>query len=49
MLIRTRDGKMVEIIKNQYTNDYQYYIDLMKIKGYYIKPEPKDIISELTY
>ena len=47
MLVRNHDGELVNIKKNQYTSDKQYYIDLMKIKGYYTCPEPKNMINEI--
>ena len=47
MLVRNHDGKLVKIEKNQYTSDKQYYIDLMKIKGYYTSQEPKNMINEI--
>ena len=47
MLVRNHNGQLVKIEKNQYTSDKQYYIDLMKIKGYYTSPEPKNMINEI--
>jgi len=47
MLVRNHAGQLVKIEKNQYTSDKQYYIDLMKIKGCYSSPEPKNMINEI--
>lgn len=37
MLFRDRKGNLVEICKKNYTNDKDYYSDIMKIKGFVSK------------
>lgn len=34
MLFKTSDGKSVEILRTNYTDDKSYYMAIMKIKGY---------------
>ena len=34
MLFKTIDGKSVEILRTNYSDDKYYYMAIMKIKGY---------------
>jgi len=47
MLIRDHKGRLIAIDKNQYSNDKQYYIVLMKLKNPNNTEEIKDIIGEI--
>jgi len=47
MLFRDHKGRLIKIAKNLYSNDKQYYIDLMKLKDTNNAEPPKDIIGEI--
>lgn len=47
MLIRSADGKLIEITMGQYVNDKAYYMALLKIKGHSITPKVPDILGEI--
>ena len=34
MLFKTSDGKIIEILRSNYSDDKSYYMAIMKIKGY---------------
>ena len=34
MLFKTKDGKMVEILRATYPEDKAYYLAIMRLKGY---------------
>jgi len=47
MLIRSVDGKLIEITVEQYVNDKAYYTAVLKIKGHSITPKDPDILDKI--
>ena len=38
MLFKNKEGKYIDILRKNYTNDNSYYIAIMVLKGYESKP-----------
>ena len=47
MLFKSFDGKLIQINKQDYNNDIDYYKQVLKIKGFNIKNKHYDFDEEI--
>lgn len=42
MLFKTRSGNLVELNRDDFINDFEYYANILRIKGVKLNTEPKN-------